>query len=134
MSGVNRVILLGRVGRDPEIRVLEGGKKVANFTIATSETYKDKKGEKQEVTEWHNCVFWGPIVDVIEKHVKKGQQLYIEGKLRTRSYEDKEGVKKYVTEILGNSLQMLGGKSNSEPAQEAHVVSTGEEADDDLPF
>jgi single-strand DNA-binding protein len=132
MSGVNKVILLGRLGKDPEIRVLEGGRKVANFTLATSESYKDKNGNKQEATEWHNCVFWGPIVEVIEKYVKKGQQLCVDGKLRTRSYEDKEGVKKYVTEILGNSLHMFG-KGNNEPAQEAEVVST-EQDEDDLPF
>lgn len=109
MAGVNKVILLGNVGKDPEIRVLESGRKVASFPLATSETYKDKNGEKVESTEWHNVVFWGPVADVFEKYVKKGTQLYMEGKLRTRSYESKEGVKKYSTEVLGDTMTLLGG-------------------------
>lgn len=116
MAGVNKVILLGYVGKDPEIRVLESGRKVANFPLATTETYKDKNGEKVENTEWHNVVFWGPVADVFEKYVKKGTQLYMEGKLRTRSYETKEGVKKYSTEVLGESMTLLGAppKSNDQ--------------------
>ena len=113
MAGVNKVILLGRLGKDPEIRAMETGRKVANFTLATSETYKDKNGEKVESTEWHNVVFWGPVADVIEKYVKKGSQIYVEGKLRTRSYE-KDNVKRYTTEILGDTITMLDGNKNSE--------------------
>ena len=109
MAGVNKVILLGHLGKDPEIRAMETGRKVANFTLATSETYKDKNGERVENTEWHNVVFWGPVTEVIEKYVKKGTQIYVEGKLRTRSYETKEGVKKYTTEILGDTITLLGG-------------------------
>lgn len=118
MTGVNKVILLGIVGKDPEIRVLESGRKVANFQLATSETYKDKNGEKVENTEWHNVVFWGPVADVFEKYVKKGTQLYMEGKLRTRSYESKEGVKKNITEVLGDTITLLGGapKNNQQSA------------------
>lgn len=118
MAGVNKVILLGHLGKDPEIRVIESGKKVASFTLATTETYKDKNGQKVENTEWHNVVFWGPVVDVFEKYVKKGTQIYIEGKLRTRSYDSKEGVKKYITEILGDNMTLLGGGSKSEPNQQ----------------
>lgn len=109
MAGVNKVILLGHLGKDPEIRAMETGRRVANFTLATSESYKDKNGERVENTEWHNVVFWGPVTEVIEKYVKKGTQIYVEGKLRTRSYETKEGVKKYTTEILGDTITLLGG-------------------------
>ncbi len=111
MSGVNKVILLGRLGKDPEVRVLEGDRKVAKFPLATSETYKDKNGQKQENTEWHNVEFWGPVVDVIDRYVKKGDMLYVEGKIRTRSYDDKDGVKKYITEIVGQNLTLLGGNA-----------------------
>ncbi len=109
MAGVNKVILLGHLGKDPEIRAMETGRRVANFTLATSETYKDKNGERVENTEWHNVVFWGPVTEIIEKYVKKGTQIYVEGKLRTRSYETKEGVKKYTTEVLGDTITLLGG-------------------------
>lgn len=134
MSGVNKVIILGRLGKDPEVRVLDMGKKVASFTLATSEVYKDKNGDKVEQVEWHNVVFWGSIVDVIEKYIKKGSQLYVEGKLKTRSYEDKEGVKKYVTEIMGNNLTMLGGGSKPETPEAVNAVASEQEVDDDLPF
>ncbi|HEX8547867.1 MAG TPA: single-stranded DNA-binding protein [Cytophagaceae bacterium] len=117
MAGVNKVILVGHLGKDPEIRALESGRKVANFTLATTESYKDKNGERVDSTEWHNISFWGPIADVIEKYLKKGSQIYVEGKIRTRSYEDKDKVKKYVTEIVGNTMTMLGkpgdGSGNS---------------------
>ena len=150
MAGVNKVILLGRLGKDPEIRAMETGRKVANFTLATSETYKDKNGEKVESTEWHNVVFWGPVADVIEKYVKKGSQIYVEGKLRTRSYE-KDNVKRYTTEILGDTITMLDGNKNSEgtssntasgytaPASTKSVVEdrfekSAMDDSDDLPF
>src|SRR6185437_4655579 len=113
MAGINKAILVGNLGKDPEVRAIEGGRKVANFSLATTESYKDRNGERVDSTEWHNIVFWGPIVDVIEKYLKKGSQVYIEGKIRTRSYDDKEGVKKYTTEIVGQTLTMLGGGSRS---------------------
>jgi single-strand DNA-binding protein len=127
MSGVNKVILLGRLGKDPEVRVLEGDRKVAKFPLATSETYKDKTGQRVESTEWHNVEFWGPVVDVIDRYVKKGDMLYVEGKIRTRSYEDKEGQKKYVTDIVGQNLTLLGGKSNEAQA-EPSAASMGQPA------
>jgi len=111
---VNKVILVGNVGRDPEVRYLEGGSqgeqgaKVATFTLATSERYRDRSGEQRENTEWHNIVAWRQSADVCEKFVKKGTQLYIEGKLRTRTYTDASGVKKYTTEIVVDTLQLLG--------------------------
>lgn len=146
MAGVNKVILLGNLGKDPEIRVTESGRKVANFSLATTESYKDKNGERVDNTEWHNIVFWGPIAEVIEKYLRKGSQVYIEGKLRTRSYEDKEGVKKYVTEVMGQNMTMVGGRS-SEAGNGAGMSSNSSRASepvaqdlapaddtDDLPF
>lgn len=119
---VNKVILVGNVGRDPEVRYLDGGQqgqqtKVATFTLATSERYKDRSGELRENTEWHNIVAWRQSADVCEKFVKKGTQLYIEGKLRTRSYNDASGVKKYTTEVVVDTLQLLGRRDGDAPAQ-----------------
>jgi single-strand DNA-binding protein len=144
MAGVNKVILVGNVGKDPEVKSI-GSKKVAKFVLATSESYKDQSGERVEQTEWHNIEFWGTTVDVVEKYVKKGSQVYVEGKIRTRSYEDKDGVKRYVTEIMGNSLTLLGSKqvdynqpANQTPApatkkhQEAYAEASHD--DDSLPF
>ena len=117
---VNKVILLGRLGKDPEVRTLESGKKVATFSLATSETYKDKSGNKQESTEWHNIVLWEGLAGIVEQYCKKGDQVYISGSIRTRSWE-KDGEKRYTTEILGRELQMLGGKAGeskkAEPAE-----------------
>lgn len=138
MAGINKVILVGNLGKDPEIRVIESGRKVANFSLATTETYKDKNGERVDQTEWHNIVFWGPIADVIEKYLKKGSRIYVEGKIRTRSYDDKEGVKKYITEIMGREMLMLDGRPSSESngARTAEPVgqSLVAEESDDLPF
>lgn len=118
MSNVNLQILVGRVGKDPEIRHLENGNSVANFSLATNDNYKDKQGNKVEQTDWHNCIAWGTLVQVIEKYVNKGDLLYIEGKTKTRSWE-KDGEKRYTTEVLVNKLTMLGGnKSESKPSQD----------------
>lgn len=117
---VNKVILVGNVGRDPEIRYLDGNSqngqstKVATFTLATSERYRDRNGNLQENTEWHNIVAWRQSADVCERFVKKGTQLFIEGKLRTRSYTDQQGVKKYTTEVTVDNLQLLGKRENSD--------------------
>jgi single-strand DNA-binding protein len=145
MAGVNKVILVGNLGKDPEIRVTESGRKVANFSLATTESYKDKNGERVDSTEWHNVAFWGPIADVIEKYLKKGSQIYVEGKLRTRSYEDKDKVKKYITEIVGQTMTMLGkpgdGNTSSSSGASRNTVSepinqslVAEDDSDDLPF
>ena len=117
MSGVNKVILVGRLGKDPEVRNLDNGATVANFTVATSESYKDKTtGEKKEITEWHNIVLWRGLAEIAQKYLHKGDMVYIEGKLRTRSWE-KEGVTRYTTEVLGDNMTMLstkgGGGSNT---------------------
>ena len=107
----NKVQLIGNLGNNPEIITLDSGKKLAKFSIATNETYKNTKGEKVENTQWHNLVAWNKTAEIIEKYVVKGNEIAIEGKLTSRSYEDKEGVKKYITEIVVNELLMLGNKN-----------------------
>jgi single-strand DNA-binding protein len=145
---VNKVILVGNVGKDPEVRNLDAGVKVANFTLATSETYTAKNGEKVTTTEWHNIVLWRGLADVAEKYVTKGRQLYIEGRIRTRSYDDQAGNKKYITEIYGDVMQLLGNRESAEnrgsassrgsqadtfqPAPE--IAIDGPEGEEDLPF
>ena len=104
----NSVQLVGNVGQDPEIRNLEGGKKVANFSIATNESYKNEKGEKVDQTEWHRVSAWGKTAEIIEKYVSKGKEIAIEGKLTHRSYDDKDGVKRYITEVVANEVLLLG--------------------------
>ena len=152
MAGsINKVILIGNLGKDPEVRHLESGVAVCNFSIATGETYKDKNsGEKVTHTEWHNIVLWRGLAEVAEKYLKKGAKIYIEGKLRTRSWQDQEGNTRYTTEILGDNMTMLGRtvESNSLPplpSQPAAVNKKNEESlgdefskpeseNDDLPF
>ena len=107
----NTVRLIGNLGSDPEVREFENGKKLVRFSLATNETYKNEKGEKVTETQWHNLVAWGRSAGVVEKYLKKGQEVAIEGKLTTRSYMDKEGHKRYVTEIVVNDLLMLGARS-----------------------
>jgi single-strand DNA-binding protein len=106
----NRVQLIGHVGNDPEIKNLDGGKKVANFTIATNDSYKNDKGEKVEQTEWHKVVAWGKTAEIIEKFVIKGKEVGLDGKLTHRSYEDKNGEKRYITEIVASEIMLLGSK------------------------
>jgi single-strand DNA-binding protein len=106
----NKVQLIGHVGNEPEILNLESGKKLAKFSIATNESYKNSKGEKITDTQWHNIVAWGKTAELIENYVPKGKEVGIEGKLTSRSYEDKEGVKKYITEIVCSELLLMGGK------------------------
>jgi len=144
MSGVNKVILVGRLGKDPEVRNLENGAVVANFTLATSETYKDKTtGEKKEITDWHNIVLWRGIAEIAQKYLHKGDMVYIEGKLRTRSWE-KDGVTRYTTEIIGDNMTMLSTKSSGSSSGDGYS-SSGSKASpegfsapasgsDDLPF
>jgi single-strand DNA-binding protein len=150
MSGVNKVILIGRLGKEPEVRNLENGAIVANFTMATSESYKDKTtGEKKEVTEWHNIVLWRGLAEISQKYLHKGDLVYIEGKLKTRSWE-KEGVTRYTTEVVADNMTMLGSKGgggsagnssveysskNAERATtEPYSTPPGDTSTDDLPF
>ena len=113
MAGVNKVILVGNLGKDPEVRHLEGGAAVANFPIATTEIYKDKTGARQEQTEWHNIVVWRSMAESAEKLLKKGTQIYLEGKLQTRQWIDKDGNKRNITEVVGESFLVLQRKENS---------------------
>ncbi|MES1981744.1 MAG: single-stranded DNA-binding protein [Pseudomonadota bacterium] len=153
---VNKVILVGRLGKDPETRYMTNGEAVTNATLATSENWKDKNGEKQEKTEWHNLVFYRKLAEIAGEYLKKGSQVYIEGKLATRKWQDKEGKDRYTTEIIADQMQMLGSKSggssnyevterSAEPA--AHASSAAPAArkpapakgsfddfDDDIPF
>jgi single-strand DNA-binding protein len=112
MRGVNKVILLGHLGKDPEVQTFDGGRMLAKFTLATTETYKDKAGQKVEKTEWHNISMWGVQADIAQKYLRKGTPIYLEGKISTREYE-KDGVKKYFTEIIAETFNMLGGKENN---------------------
>ncbi|NCO55619.1 MAG: single-stranded DNA-binding protein [Bacteroidetes bacterium CG02_land_8_20_14_3_00_31_25] len=140
---VNKAILIGNVGKDPDVRHLDNDVTVARFTLATSESYKKSNGEVVKTTEWHNIVLWRGLAQVAEKYVKKGSQIYIEGKIRTRSYDDKDGNKKYFTEIQGDNLNLLGKKESSDSTQVAptNEVGTNNQIDinqgtptDDLPF
>lgn len=130
MPGVNKVILVGHLGKDPEARQLEGGVSVVSFPMATSETF-NKDGRKVEQTEWHNIVMWRGLADVAAKFLHKGRLVYIEGKLRTRSFEDKEGIKKYTTEVVAENFTLLGRKSDfdhgekAEPGKEEMGHSSG---------
>lgn len=138
MAGINKVILIGNVGKDPEIRNLENGVKVANFPLATTEVYK-KDGNRMEQTEWHSVVLWRGLAEVAEKIVRKGSQIYIEGKLRTRSWEDKDKVKRYSTEVVVDVLTMLGSKreDNNQNASLEDEIGVQNSIDDDgniLPF
>ena len=110
---VNKAILVGNVGKDPETRYLEGGTAVSRFSLATSEVYKNKNGEKITNTDWHNIVVWRGLAEIAEKYIKKGTQLYVEGRIKTRSYTDKDGNTRYTTEIVADNFQMLGRKSDN---------------------
>jgi len=139
MGGVNKVILVGNLGKDPEVRSLESGTKVASFSLATSESYKNKDGQKVDQTEWHNIVMWRGLAEVAEKYLKKGSQIYLEGKIRTRTWDDKEGNKRYTTEIIADTFTMLGKRDDTAP-QSNNIVSevaappVAPGPDDDLPF
>lgn len=141
MASVNKVILLGNAGRDPEMRTFPSGDKIANVTIATTEKWKDKQTQEQkEATEWHRLVFNGPLAGIVEKYVKKGSQLYVEGSLRTRKWTDKDGIEKYTTEINVRELKLLGGRPEGAaapapaPAQRQRQAAPAGDMDDDIPF
>ncbi len=134
MAGLNKVILVGNLGKDPEVRHLEGGVAVANFSLATSESYKDKTGQRIEQTEWHNIVVWRGLAEAAEKYLKKGTTVYLEGKLRTRSWDDKEGHKRYITEVVGDTFTVLNRKESSPTSSEEVTNGIGAKTGDDLPF
>jgi single-strand DNA-binding protein len=142
--GVNKVILIGNLGSDPELRYTPNGAAVATLSVATNEVWKDNDGNQQQRTEWHRVVLWRKLAEVAGQYLKKGSQVYVEGRLQTRSWDDKDGVKRYTTEIIGNNMQMLGRKDADGPMPEAPLPDkTGEppstagganEEGDDLPF
>ena len=152
MAGVNKVILLGNLGKDPEIRVLENGNKVANFTLATNRSYKARDGQTVDETEWHNISLWGNLADLAEKYLAKGRQVFIEGRIRTRQWDDKDGNKRYTTEIIGEYMTFVGSRDERSgqgrdqyqgndraqteraPQSSSNDTSSFTEADDDLPF
>lgn len=148
MASVNKVILIGNLGKDPELRYTPGGAAVVNFPIATNERWKDKDGNQQERTEWHNIVLWGRLAEIANDYLKKGSSVYIEGRLQTRNWEDRDGNKRYTTEIVGNQMQMLGrseaggggraaeAKSGEDfgPGPSVDEEKGGGQVDDDLPF
>ena len=144
MAGVNRVLLIGNLGKDPEVITFDNGVKKASFPLATSESYKNKEGNRVDQTEWHNIVMWRGLAEICEKYLHKGDQIFIEGKIRTRSYEV-DGVKKYITEIFADNMTMLGKRSDSQgtaqqsPAETSQTPKTEDAEtivppDDDLPF
>ena len=143
MGSLNRVMLIGNLGRDPEVRYTGSGAAVANFTLATNEVWTNKKGEREEKTEWHRIVAFGKLGEICEQYLGKGKQIYIEGKLQTRSWEDKEGTKRSTTEIVANNMMMLGragdvhqvssgGSSRPTPSADPPAPMAPEE--DDIPF
>lgn len=146
MAGVNKVILIGNLGADPEVRHLQNGASVANFRIATTETYKDKTtGEKREQTEWHSIVAWRGLAEITERFLRKGSKVYIEGKLRTRKWQDKDGIERYTTEVHADEMNMLdranpaaGGENANRPATTTSATPAPaqlrDEEVDDLPF
>ena len=161
MASVNKVILVGNLGRDPETRYMPDGGAITNISIATTATWKDKSGEKQEQTEWHRVAFFGKLAEIAGEYLKKGSQVYVEGKLRTRKWQDKDGVDKYTTEVLADSMQMLGsrqgmgggdsggggehqgssarpasggGSSSAKPAASKGGATKFDDMDDDIPF
>jgi single-strand DNA-binding protein len=144
MASVNRVILVGNLGCDPETRYQADGGAITNISIATTSHWKDKSGEKQEQTEWHRIVFFGKLAEIAGEYLVKGSQVYIEGKLRTRKWQDRDGVEKYTTEIVADSMQMLGSRPNGEqPARQqaetqnsapATTTQKFDDMNDDIPF
>jgi single-strand DNA-binding protein len=130
MASVNKVILVGNLGRDPEVRFMPNGDAVCNFSIATTDSWKDKAGAKQERTEWHNIVMYRKLAEIAGEYLKKGRPVYVEGRLQTRKWQTKEGQDRYTTEIIADQMQILGERHNNEvdqpPITDDHLTSTSE--------
>lgn len=132
---VNRVMILGRLGKDPDLTYTPSGNAVCKFSLATSEKWTDKAGQKQEKTEWHNVVVWGKLAEISNQYLKKGSETFVEGKLETRSWDDKDGKKCYMTEIVASSVQFIGSSPRSEAgAGDSKPRQTASAAHDDIPF
>ena len=135
MASVNKVILIGNVGRDPEVKYSADGNAIANLSLATSEQWKDKSGTKQEKTEWHRVSFFGKLAEIVGEYVKKGSQIYVEGRLQTRKWQDKDGQDRYTTEIVADRMQMLGGRaSNGNDPTPVRAPSKFDSLEDSIPF
>lgn len=144
MGSVNKVILVGNLGRDAELRYTPGGAPVATLNLATTEVWNDKGGQKQEKTEWHRIVLWGKTAESLNEYLVKGKQIYVEGRLQTRNWEDKDGIKKYTTEVRGDRVVLLGGGGGGRQVQRSTGTGSGMEepmgepgtdlTDDDIPF
>ncbi len=150
MASVNKVMIIGNLGRDPEVRYMPDGGAIANISVATTDTWKDKSGEKQERTEWHRVAFFGKLAEIAGEYLKKGSQVYVEGSLRTRKWQDKEGKERYTTEIVADRMQMLGSRAGGSesmareeapPKESAGAAKSGgkggggiEDLEDDIPF
>jgi single-strand DNA-binding protein len=153
MASVNKVIIVGNLGRDPETRYMPDGGAIANISVATTDKWKDKNGEMQEKTEWHRVAFFGKLAEIASEYLKKGSQVYVEGRLQTRKWQDKDGQDKYTTEIIANQMQMLGSRQGmgggdrdpdsgggSKPASRAGAAKAGggggkfDDMEDDIPF
>lgn len=146
MSGVNKVIIVGRLGADPEVKTISAGSTVTRLNVATSEAWTGKDGQKQERTEWHRVTVWGKLAEICGKHLSKGRQVYVEGRLQTRSWEDAQGQKKYATEIVANTVQFLGSNgqeksstsstssNNSQDYQDFGPEPSFDQSSDEIPF
>jgi single-strand DNA-binding protein len=144
MAGLNKVMLIGNLGRDPEIRYTANGRPVANFTLATNENWVNQKGEREERTEWHNIVAWGKLAEICGEHLSKGKQVYLEGRIQTREWEDREGNKRRTTEIVASQMVMLGRRGTGGPPGTGGGPADSEDAgppptapnvpEDDIPF
>ncbi|MHB1300997.1 MAG: single-stranded DNA-binding protein [Burkholderiales bacterium] len=149
MASVNKAILIGNLGKDPDVRYSPDGSAITNITLATTENWKDKSGEKQEKTEWHRVAFFGKLAEIAGEYLKKGSQVYVEGRIQTRKWQDKEGQDRYTTEIVADRMQMLGSRGNSfevsdapsesrapqqRPSQQAQQKGGFDDMDDDIPF
>ena len=138
MRGVNKVILIGNLGRDPEVRYTQGGSAVATLNIATSDSWTDQSGQKQERTDWHRVVIWRRLAEIAKEYLSKGSRVYIEGRIQTRSWDDREGNKRYTTEIVANQMLMLGGRGGGDETSQEEPPAPPEEpfeaSNEDVPF
>ena len=126
MSGVNKVILIGNLGKDPELRYTPAGQATASFSLATTDRWTDKNGQRQERTEWHNIVVWNKLAELVNQYLKKGRSAYVEGRITTRSWDDRDGNKKYRTEIVAREVQFLGGPGGGQGGSEGYAATNGQ--------
>ena len=134
MASVNKVIVLGNLGKDPDLRHLPNGDAVCNFSLATTESWKDKEGNKQDKTEWHNIVIFRKLAEIAGNYLKKGRPVYIEGRLQTRKWQDKEGKDRYTTEIVADQMQMLGGRDEAKEVAKIPAPANFDDMESDIPF